>query len=137
MKRVLAGAGVGVLALCAAPVAWACGEALRGTTARIVNERYEVVFAASPSPIPAGKFFALDIAVCPRGSAEAPTAVRVDATMPEHRHGMNYKPVVVARGPGTWHADGLMFHMPGRWDIAFALVTRAGTERLIATTQLE
>ena len=132
-----AGAVAGALALVAAPGAWACGEALRGTTDRIESAHYEIVFAAVPAPIEAGKHFSLDIAVCPRGGAEPPSAVRVDAVMPEHRHGMNYRPVVVARGANSYRADGLMFHMPGRWDVLFDLVTSTGTLRLTATKQLE
>jgi hypothetical protein len=50
---------------------------------------------------------------------------------------MNYRAVVVAQGPAQYRADGLMFHMPGRWDLLFDLVTAAGTERLIATTEVE
>ena len=30
---------------------------------------------------------------------------------------MNYRPSVVALGPGRWRADGMMFHMPGRWEV--------------------
>ena len=137
MSAVRAATVAGALALVAAPTAWACGEALRGTTSRVDNARYEIVFAAVPAPIKAGKLFALDIAVCPRGGAGAPDALAVDAVMPEHRHGMNYRPVVVARGAGLYRADGLMFHMPGRWDLLFDLVTSTGTERLTATTHLE
>jgi hypothetical protein len=131
-------AGVaGVLALVAVTGASACGEALRGTTSRIDNARYRIVFAPVPAPITAGKFFALDIAVCPRDGAGPPDALLVDAVMPDHRHGMNYRPVVVASGAGSYRADGLMFHMPGRWDLLFDLVTSTGTERLTATTHLE
>ncbi|MBK7080614.1 MAG: hypothetical protein IPH55_07620 [Betaproteobacteria bacterium] len=105
---------VGTLLLVAADASRACGEALRGTTGRAENARYEIVFAAVPAP-----------------------PLAVDATMPEHRHGMNYRPTVVARGTGIYRADGLMFHMPGRWDLLFDLVTPAGTERLTATVLLE
>ena len=45
-----------------------------------------------PDPIAVGQHFVVDFAVCPRGGAAAPQAVRVDANMPEHRHGMNYRP---------------------------------------------
>ncbi len=128
---------VGTLLLVAADASRACGEALRGTTGRAENARYEIVFAAVPAPLAAGKLFSLDLAVCPRGGAAAPNALAVDATMPEHRHGMNYRPTVVARGTGIYRADGLMFHMPGRWDLLFDLVTPAGTERLTATVLLE
>jgi hypothetical protein len=127
----------GVLALSASSGARACGEALRGATQRVESARYEIVFAATSEPIAPGKHFALDIAVCPRAGAESPSALAVDAVMPEHRHGMNYRPVVVARGDGSYRADGLMFHMPGRWDVLFDVVTRTGTERLVATRQVE
>jgi hypothetical protein len=137
VSAVRAGAVAGALALVAAPGAWACGEALRGTPQRIENARYEIAFVAVPAPIEAGKHFSLDIAVCPRAGAQPPSALSVDAVMPEHRHGMNYRPVVVARGAGAYRADGLMFHMPGRWDVVFDLVTRTGTERLVATRHLE
>jgi hypothetical protein len=128
-------AGASMLAVC--PQAWGCGEALRGPTSRIESARYELVFAAMPEPIAAGKHFSLDIAVCSRAGAEMPKTLRVDATMPEHRHGMNYLPVVVSRGPGRYRADGLMFHMPGRWDVYFDVVTSAGSERLTAIKHIE
>ena len=44
--------------------------------------------------------------------------------MPEHRHGMNYAPSVTRLGPQRWRAEGLMFHMPGKWEFIFEL--RAG-----------
>ena len=50
---------------------------------------------------------------------------------------MNYRPVVVAHGDGMYRAEGLMFHMPGRWEIRFDVVTAGGTERLAGTMQLE
>ncbi|MBK9705147.1 MAG: hypothetical protein IPO75_17875 [Betaproteobacteria bacterium] len=91
------------------------------------------MFAAVPAPSPP----ASSSPSPPRPAAPAPNALAVDATMPEHRHGMNYRPTVVARGTGIYRADGLMFHMPGRWDLLFDLVTPAGTERLTATVLLE
>jgi len=121
----------------AAGTAAACGEQITGATRRIESASYEIVFKSVPGPIETGKHFSLDFAVCPRGGAHQPDAVRVDAVMPEHRHGMNYRPVVVARGGGLYRADGLMFHMPGRWELRFDVVTSAGTERLPAATQLE
>jgi hypothetical protein len=36
--------------------------------------------------------------------------------MPEHRHGMNYTPRL-ARSPNGLVADGLLFHMAGRWQL--------------------
>ena len=120
-----------------AETADACGEQIAGTARHIENAQYEIVFRSAPAPIETGKYFSLDFAVCPRGNAPPPEAIRVDAVMPEHRHGMNYRPVVVPRGNGLYRADGLMWHMPGRWELRFDVVTAAGVERLVATTQLE
>ena len=40
--------------------------------------------------------------------------VEVPARMPEHRHGMNYRPSLTPQGPGRWRADGLLWHMAGQ-----------------------
>ena len=60
-----------------------------------------------------GQPFALDILVCPA----AAELVRVDARMPEHRHGMNYRPSLAPQGLGRWRAEGLLWHMAGRWEL--------------------
>jgi hypothetical protein len=115
----------------------ACGGELSGPTRTIEGRNYVVVYATVPGPVVVGEHFSLEFAVCPRAKGEAPRSVRVDATMPEHRHGMNYRPVVTARAPGVYRAEGLMFHMPGRWDLVFDVVASGGTERLTGTLQIE
>ena len=65
-----------------------------------------------------GRHFALDIGVCAK-SGPAPQHLKVDAHMPEHRHGMNYAPSMKQPGPGRWRAEGLLLHMPGRWEFVF------------------
>lgn len=124
------------LPLCAG-VAGACGTALSGPTRTIDGARYTVVFKTVPEPVKVGTHFAVDFAVCPRAAAEAPSAVRVDANMPQHRHGMNYRPVVTARSGELFRAEGLLFHMPGRWDVTFDVEAGGRTERLTSTLQLE
>lgn len=47
--------------------------------------------------------------------------LRVDATMPAHGHGMNYLPVVSQVDEGRFVAEGLLFHMPGEWELLFDL----------------
>ncbi len=68
-----------------------------------------------------GKHFAIDVLLCPKGNAQLPAELRVDATMPEHKHGMNYRPSIQTLAPGQYRAEGLMFHMPGRWELVFEL----------------
>ncbi len=72
---------------------------------------------AEPAPA-VSKPFVLQVVLCP-ARAEL---LRVDATMPEHRHGMNYRPRLLPAGEGRWTVDGLVWHMPGRWELL--LVTR-------------
>ena len=119
-----------LVAWIAAAAAPAC-ELPGGAAQRIESPRYVVLYRASPEPR-VGEHFALEFAVCP-----APEVVRVDATMPEHRHGMNYRPTVMAQSGGRYRAEGLMFHMGGRWELVFELRSRGGTERLAHSLKLE
>ena len=123
--------------LCAAGAVEGCGEQIGGTHRTVENPHYVVVYATTPSPIEVGRHFIVDFAVCSRTGRAAPKAVRVDANMPEHRHGMNYRPGVVVVAPGTYRAEGLLFHMPGRWDLTFDVVTGHSSERLADTLRVE
>jgi cytochrome c peroxidase len=102
-----------------------CTPALQGTV--LESPRYVLSF--KPEPIEVGKHFSLDIAVCEKPGSAKPDALKVDAQMPEHRHGMNYAPTVIAAGPGRWRAEGLMFHMPGRWELLFEVRAGGKTDR--------
>ena len=83
-------------------------------------------FAALPAPIPLGQPFALKMVACDA----KPDRVAVDATMPAHRHGMNYRPTVRQTAPGEFRAEGLLFHMPGEWEFVFDLYYGERRERL-------
>jgi hypothetical protein len=117
--------------------AHACGETLVGTRTTVENSDYTIVFATAPSPVQVGRHFTVDFAICPRASAAKPQSVRVDANMPEHRHGMNYRPTVTTIGPGVYRGEGMLFHMPGRWDVTFDVVAGNATQRLTATLRVE
>lgn len=120
---------------CCTSLAYACGESL--SSPRIVdNAHYVVAFATTPNPIPFAEHFVVDFEVCPR-AARAYDSVRIDAAMPEHRHGMNYRPVIDRRGGNVYRAEGLLFHMRGRWEIAFDVVTGSDVERVAASVVLE
>jgi hypothetical protein len=127
----------GAAALVVAGPVLACGESLRGERRTIENSRYAVAYVTTPAPVEIGRHFVVDFAVCPRAGAPAPQDVRVDANMPEHRHGMNYRTSVVRSPAGTYRADGMLFHMPGRWDITFDVVAGNRTDRLIGTMRVE
>jgi len=130
------------LALCmigvpAAHGTTSCGESLGAKVQRLSDARYQLVFKTTPSPIPVGQHFRLDFALCPIASAAAAGEVRVDAHMPEHRHGMNYRPSVRSLGAGLYRAEGLMFHMPGRWELVFDVRSSDGATRLAQNLLIE
>jgi cytochrome c peroxidase len=106
--------------------AWACIPSVDGT--RLESTRYVVAYKSEA--IEVAKHFALDVAVCAKPGQPAPESVKVDAHMPEHRHGMNYAPTLKPLGPGRWRAEGLMLHMPGRWEFVFEVRATGTTDRL-------
>jgi hypothetical protein len=96
--------------------------------ARIESPRTVLAYRTVPANVEVGELFALEAVVCSK--AGVPTGLRIDAQMPEHRHGMNYRPQVVALGGGRYRADGLMLHMSGRWQLVFDVERGAAAERL-------
>lgn len=101
--------------------------------ARAESASYALSSRSVPERIALGEHFALEYAVCPKTGSAIPTMVSADAWMPEHRHGMNYKPSVTALGGGRFRAEGLLLHMPGRWEFVF----EAGGERLVHSLRIE
>jgi len=100
-----------------------------GTGIVIFSDRYMLALRPEPLRIEVGQPFSLLMNVCTKGSEPA-ELVRVDATMPEHRHGMNYAPTVTANGDGRYRVDGLLFHMPGNWEVAFDVRSGGEVQRL-------
>ena len=107
----------------------ACEATLPGEGAhRLEGERYVVAWRAEPTPLHVSEFFVVEVAACAKTGSGGPEELRVDAVMPEHKHGMNYRPTVTRIGAGRFHAQGLMLHMPGPWEIRFDLRGAAGNE---------
>lgn len=114
----------------------ACGADLPGAKS-VESARYVVAYRTEPERVAVGKHFSVEMAVCPKGGAQPPESVRVDAHMPDHRHGMNYKARVVPAAGDRYRAEGLMFHMPGRWEFVFDLRGAGKTDRLTQSHVLE
>lgn len=102
---------------------------------RLESKSFQVSYRTVPAAVPQGRQFTVELSVCPKSGAAAPAAgmLRLDAHMPEHRHGMNYRPSVKAAGPGRYSSEGWLFHMPGRWEFVFDV---AG-ERLTHSVRIE
>jgi hypothetical protein len=98
---------VGARAAVACPLTPADGTPLAGDGVQLAWR------TADGQPIGLSQPFSLQVRLCP-ASAELRA---VDATMPAHRHGMNYRPSLQALGDGRWRADGLLWHMRGGWEL--------------------
>lgn len=133
-RRIAAAAGLAASAAAGAALADCPG--LADATGDAATDAYRIEYRVAPSPVRAAEPFDLEIAVCgPDGAFVGP--LDVDADMPLHRHGMNYRPTVAAAGPGRFRAAGMLFHMPGGWRFKFVLGTAAGPVRLSAPYDLE
>jgi hypothetical protein len=117
------GAWAAALLLCAALPATACPLSAPPMQAGGVQAAWKVEGA----PIVVGRHFAIEVQLCPASAV----LERADATMPEHRHGMNYRPSLKPLGDGRWRVEGLMFHMPGRWELRLDVQADGRSERLL------
>lgn len=106
------------VALCllaaAMPALAACGD---GYPRRAEVDGHTVAFATRPAALKVGQHFELEGVLCTR--APMPTSLRVDADMPAHRHGMNYRATTTLHTDGRFTSRGLLMHMPGRWRFIF------------------
>jgi hypothetical protein len=126
------------LAGLAGPAIAACGDQLPAAGRLQASAGgVALAFAPRPGPLAVGRHFALEVEVCIPPGTPAPAALRVDADMPAHRHGMNYRATVQALGPGRFVAEGLLFHMPGRWRFIFDLARAGGAPPLRLTQEVE
>lgn len=123
--------------LAGARAAQECGAALNAAHPSIAEaDGARVAFVPRPQPVPVGRHFDIDFVIC--GAAlRSGAAVRVDADMPAHRHGMNYSARVEALPGGVLRARGLMFHMPGTWRVIFDLPLEGRTLRITREIEVQ
>ncbi len=93
--------------------------------------RYTVRYAFRPTAVPLNEMFAIDVEIrhTSTGMPAGDLSLSVDGRMPEHRHGMNVEPIITRLGPGAFRVEGMLFHMPGRWEVHFDLSRGGLTER--------
>ena len=121
-----------------AGAAAACDPPRPGPDAvRVESGNWTLSYRTRPDKIVVGQHFSVEIGLCGRSGPDEPQRLLVDAHMPEHRHGMNYRPSVVREGEGRYRAEGLMFHMPGRWEFLFELHSAGRIDRLAHGRQLD
>ena len=104
---------------------------------KVESDRYVVAYRTMPDRPVVGQHFSMDLVVCAKGARPAPESLRIDAHMPEHRHGMNYRTTVKPADRGRYLAEGFMFHMPGRWEFIFEVRSAGQTDRVTQSVTLE
>jgi len=95
-----------------------------------------VMLAVQPPRIEVSSPFQVTIAPC-AASGITINRVSVDATMPLHRHGMNYQPAVEKTDGGSYTATGLLFHMPELWRIEVGITADGKTQRFFHDIEIK
>lgn len=75
---------------------------------------WNVQILLDPQGVPLNQPFSAKVIVC-SGSDHRPTRLEIDATMPAHKHGMNYTTKTTQIEEDLYQVDNLLFHMPGIW----------------------
>jgi len=101
----------------------------RGTGWVVFSDHYMIAFRPEPMRIEVGEPFALLFNVCTKNGNPA-ELVAVEAQMAEQKHGMTRKPTLVPAGEGRYRAEGMVFDMPGRWELAIDVRAGEESERL-------
>jgi hypothetical protein len=127
----VAGLAVAGLAL----PAFACPTTQEGFR-RLASADAEVAYRWEPAELKVGQFFTAEAVACRAPGPEPVDAILIDATMPAHGHGMNYRPAAVRAAPGHYRFTGLMLHMPGTWQVTIDLVQGAKRTRLTHEVKL-
>lgn len=104
---------------------------------RLESADVVVLYRTMPAPIEVNQPFVVEAIVCPAPPVGKAAGFMVDARMPEHRHGMNYRAHVSRRADGVYVAEGMLFHMPGLWQLMFDVERGGKTERLMKDIDLE
>lgn len=103
------------------------------TTGATADGTWTITWRSRGGPIQTAEPFVLEVKIA---GGERGVDLEVDAQMPHHGHGMNFVPEVTG-GDGEWVATGLLFHMPGRWELAIDVVHNGVTERAQWTVEVE
>ena len=91
-------------------------------------------------PIPIAEPFDLEVDLSGGSERIDGATIIVDAEMPHHGHGMNLEPVIrpVSQGDSQlWLVEGMMCHMPGRWEFSVDLLKDGRMERTQWTVELD
>ncbi|MEH6403823.1 MAG: FixH family protein [Sneathiella sp.] len=105
---------------------------LENASGAIKNADFNLSYKTEPSKISVSKPFSLHVKVCETGQTPYKANLKLDATMPKHRHGMNFTPKISKQSSGLFLIEGMLLHMPGEWQYKFDL---KGKDRKVQLTK--
>ena len=109
-----------IAALCCGPVsAFACS--LENADRVVSDDGITLLYRLKSTPLVLAQHFSLQFLVCRGDSVFVVENFKIDAVMPAHQHGMNYHASVNSQQDGMIEARGLLFHMPGHWQVVIDL----------------
>lgn len=107
-----------------------CMKSAPAKPRQATTKNFTVTLQTSPDPIPVNEHFTMEFTVTAIASGmKIPEQIVVNADMPSHGHGMNTKPRLTALGNNRWKVEGMLFHMPGAWEIYVYIGSNAAMER--------
>lgn len=115
-------AGPGLGETCGAPASWLTLAPDSGTP-------FKAAISVGAEMPRVGTPFSVELKVCGPGNQPA-ERLSVDATMPAHKHGMNYQPQLTKAADGHYKATGFLFHMPGVWQITVSVYSNGKPNHL-------
>ncbi len=104
----------------------------------LAGERYRALIETDSS-LEVSKATSATVTLC--GSVESVKSVQLDASMPAHGHGTNYTPSVTLLQANddyaTYKVEGIVLHMPGKWQWDLDVIDKAGSDTLNMSFQLD
>jgi hypothetical protein len=97
----------------------------------------EIAVRWDPAELKVGLFHMAEVVACSAPGGGPIEAIAIDADMPAHGHGMNYRPKAERIGAGHYRFTGLMLHMPGTWRLTFDLLQGGKRTRLTHEVNLK
>ena len=114
----------------------ACGP---GGGTPVLSEGGEVrlTWSSQPSPVPLNVPFELHLELTRAGRPLTGARVHARAGMPAHGHGMVREPRTLPAGEGRYRVEGMLFHMPGLWEVEVQVMAEGLDDRVVFPIVLE
>ena len=117
--------------------AFACPEADSDRALKGAGKAHSVSLETTPDPVRVGEPFSVKVSICDASGSGFTGNVKANASMPRHKHGMNYRPSMRSKANGVFRFDGFLFHMPGLWQFRIDLRNDSVRDSILINYKLD